>query len=699
MTGTQSARFRRRVAWRRALAALVPLVLIAVLALDRALPPDLARARAVSPVVVDAGGRPLRTFASPDDTWRLATRVDQVDPLYLAMLTTVEDRRFALHAGVDPLALVRAVAQWVRHGRVVSGASTLTMQTARLLAPRSRTVAAKLIEMVRALQLEARLSKERILGLYLTLAPMGGTLEGVRAGSLAWFGKEPRHLTPAEAALLVALPRAPSRLRPDRHPAAARRARDRVLDRALAAGLIDRAAWRAARAAPVPTVRRPMPFRAPLLARRLHAADPGALHIATPIDGRLQDDLAALAGRMAGELDPRASLAILVVDHRDRAVRAYVGSADFFDPARRGQVDLVTALRSPGSTLKPLLYALAFDENRLHPETLIRDVPTDFGGYAPANFRHRHLGEVSARTALQQSLNVPAVAVLEALGPARVAARLRRAGLTLRFGPDNGEAGLPLALGGVGVGLGDLTALYAALAGDGHVRPLVLRNDRPAPAGDPHALAGAVARAQVADILATGPRPGTVLADAARARARGIAYKTGTSYGFRDAWALGWDGRHVVGVWVGRPDGSPSPGRFGRNTAAPVLFAVFDRLAPVPIAGPPADTPERPPPALARFRRADRALAQADQSPPRITWPPHGGVLEVDMEGGPLALVAEGGRRPLRWLVDGRPVAGHPFRRQVSWTPPGLGFVTVTVIDADGRADRTRVRLVRPGAG
>ena len=677
-----------------ALALLLPAAGLGGLwAIDRAYPPDLQRARLAAQVVADREGRPLRIFLSPDEVLRLPAAAEEVDPRYLEMLVAYEDKRFYRHPGVDPLALLRAVGQLIRHGRVVSGASTLTMQTARLLEPRPRTLAAKLIEMGRALQLEWRYDKAEILGLYLTLAPFGGNIEGARAAGLSYLGPEPRHLSLAEAALLVALPQAPSRLRPDRFPEAARKARNRVLERVGEALALTPAELEAAKATPLAGGRRPLPFTAPHLAERLRRALPEAATIETTIDGRLQRRLEVLAKRRARSLGPAVSAAVLVVDGVDRSVLAYLGSADFHDPARAGQVDMVGALRSPGSTLKPVIYGLAFERGIAHPRTLVEDAPRVFGGYAPRNFGKTHHGLVSLSRALQLSLNVPAVAVLDRLGPVAFTEALRRHGLTLRF-PGEARPGLPLALGGVGTRLEDLARLYAALGRDGIVRPLKLTRDAK-PEGSSAILLGPAARAQVAQILAGAPRPqGFRPAPGAQRR---IAFKTGTSYGFRDAWALGFDDRYTVAVWLGRPDGTPSPGRFGFGTAAPLLFEVFGQLPPPE----PQDRRGRDlrnaaqdlPPGLRRLRPRGEVLADATApSAPRIVFPLDDSLLVLPPEGG-VQLQAAGGRGPYTWLVDGRPLGPMSRRKTANWRPAGPGFAEITLIDSRGRRDQTLVRV------
>src|SRR5580765_2269180 len=401
------------------------------------------------------------------------------------MLIATEDRRFAGHPGIDPLAALRALGQLARHRHVVSGASTLTMQAVRLLERRPRNLSSKLVEMAEALSLERHLPKDDILSLYLTLAPFGGNLEGVRAASLAYFGKEPSHLSPAEAALLVALPRSPDHLRPDRHPAAARLARDNVLLRMRERGVIPESVLSEARAEPIPQHRLALPFHAAHLAHAVHAADPHTEVQQTTIDPMLQRRVEALLRREAAALDPQATLAALVVDNRAREVITYVGNADFASVQRHGTLDMARAVRSPGSALKPFIYAMAFDRLIIHPETMLDDRRRYFGDYAPSDFDGHFQGEVSAREALQYSLNVPAVAVLERVGPSRFIAGLASCDIRLHVPQPTGEPGLAIALGGAGITLSDLAMLYAALSQNGEVAPLRYRADAASAAATP----------------------------------------------------------------------------------------------------------------------------------------------------------------------------------------------------------------------
>jgi penicillin-binding protein 1C len=665
------------------LAGLLAVLLGLVLGLDRLFPPDLSRLDHLSREVLDRDGRLLRAFTTPGGSWRFGVPPEAVSPSYLAMLMAVEDKRFWRHLGVDPLALARAAGQAMRHGRIVSGGSTLTMQVARLLEPRPRTLTSKLIEIFRSLQLEARLSKGEILAIYLTLAPFGGNLEGVRAASLAWYGKEPDRLSDAEAALLVALPQAPARLAPDTAPAAARAARDRVLARAEARGVLAPAAAAAARAAAVPRRRLAMPLLAPHLAERLVAEAASGEAVRTTLDLDLQARVERLLRSALRRLPAPINVAAIVVDHAAGEVRAWAGSGDYLGAARNGMIDLARAVRSPGSTLKPFVYGLAFDELKAHPASLIRDMPTRFNDFAPGNFDGGFDGDVTVREALRRSLNLPAVTLLERVGPIAFAERLAGAGIGLRLGADAVPPGLPIVLGGVGITLEDLVTGFAAIARGGVVRrPRRLVDEPPA---EPRRLLGERAAAEIAAILAEVPRP---LGFAERGQ--DIAFKTGTSYRYRDGWAIGFDGRHTVGVWLGRADGASCTSCNGPGGAAPLLLRLFRLLPEHPLALT-AERAATPPPALLRI---DRAPARRAAGGPVIAFPPEGAVVELRR--GALRLEVEGGERPFRWLVDGRPLPAPVWRRSTDWRPEGEGFASLTVLDARGRSAAAAVRVMLP---
>nr|WP_298684710.1 penicillin-binding protein 1C [uncultured Dongia sp.] len=680
---------------------LVLLAMVAGLVVDQIYPPFMGRLRDHSTLVLASDDSVLRAFATADGAWRFPAKTGEVDPKFLRYLKTFEDGRFGWHPGVDPLAVIRAGFQAATAGEVVSGASTLTMQTARLLEPRPRGLEAKAIEALRALQLTWRLGGEGVLDIYLTLAPYGGNLEGVRAASLGYFGKEPQYLTEAEAALLVALPQSPERLRPDRFPEAAKRARDKVLARLLAEGEIDQPSYETALAEKIPVRRMPALSDAPHLAERLRRALPNDAVIHTTIDHELQRRLQTLLLRRSVNLEPGATMAALVVANDGRRVLAYLGSANYFDRRQFGPIDMVSAVRSPGSALKPFIYGMAFDELVVHPDTIMVDQPMRFGDWAPENFDHMFRGEISAREALQLSLNLPAVTLMDAIGAPPFAQKLTDAGFPLHLPKDAGRPGLPIVLGGVGVTLEEMVALYASFSEEGQVRALNFLAGAPSAEAKP--FIGALGSYYVTRILEDTPPPASWLASGNRRQASRIAYKTGTSYGYRDAWAIGYTRDYTIGIWVGRPDGSFSGGRMGRDAAAPLLFEAFDQLPPSESAL--AGTP--PAGALlvgngglpANLRRYDSgpmmAAAQRAQNNLRIAFPLDGSTVPVAESDPllPLVLKAEGGNLPLRWLVNGKPVSSPPYLRQAQWDPDGKGAQRVTVIDAGGKSASAEIWL------
>ncbi|MBU3058196.1 MAG: peptidoglycan glycosyltransferase PbpC [Pseudomonas indica] len=565
------SKYWRSLIWRRPWLLWPLLALVALWSADRLFPlplpeDDLAR------VVLAEDGTPLWRFADRDGVWRYPVSAAEVSPYYLEALLTYEDRWFYSHPGVNPLALARAAWQNLRGGRVLSGGSTLSMQVARLLDPHERSLGGKLRQLWRTLQLEWHLSKDEILQLYLNRAPFGGTLQGVAAASWAYLGKPPSQLTRAEAALLAVLPQAPSRLRPDRHPERAQAARDKVLRRLAEFQVWPQDAVVEALEEPVFLAPRQEPRLAPLLARRLNVpGSPPLIH--TTLDAALQRRLEELLMGWRARLPERTSAAILVVEHESMKVRAYLGSVDIGDARRFGHVDMIAASRSPGSTLKPFLYGLALDEGLIHSESLLQDVPRRYGDYRPGNFAAGFTGPVSASEALATSLNLPAVQLLEAYGPKRFAGELRNAGVPLAL-PPLAEPNLAMILGGAGSRLEDLVSGYGAFARQGRTARLRFH---PGDALYERRLLSPGAAWIIRRILSGQARPDRD-PRAQLVQRPSLAWKTGTSYGFRDAWAIGVGPRHLIGIWIGRPDGTPVPGQFGLASAAPLLLQVHDLL-------------------------------------------------------------------------------------------------------------------------
>ncbi|MCO1334773.1 penicillin-binding protein 1C [Microbulbifer sp. OS29] len=551
---------------------LTPVVLLgALLLLDFIFPPPLPKEQDFARVVADRHGKPLRFFAGSRGVWRYPIGLEEVSPRFIEALLTYEDRHFYHHPGVNPLALLRAGIQYIRSGQIVSGGSTLTMQVARLLDPHRKTLPGKAKQMLRALQLEWHFSKREILELYLNLAPYGGNIEGVEAASRLYLRKSAADLTHAEAALLAVLPQAPSRLRPDRHPQRAQKARGKVLSRLRDFGIWSKNQVDRAELEKVYAERLTFPQNAPHLARRLVETISDREVIRTTIDGSIQRGLEDFLRDHIDGYPQKTSAAIVVLENSNLSVRAYVGASHFGDARRYGYVDMARAVRSPGSTLKPFLYGLAIDTDLIHSASLLSDAPRIYGDYRPENFHRGFSGPVSATAALQRSLNVPAVQLLEHYGPGRFAATLENAGLSLQF-PIGGKPNLSMVLGGVGTRLDQLTGIYAGLARGGQAAaPRYLPN---APLRERYLMSPEAAWITF-EMLASNRAGSRRWRNLVRQTKADIAWKTGTSYGYRDAWAIGVTPSYTVGVWVGRPDGTPLPGYYGSISATPLLNAVI----------------------------------------------------------------------------------------------------------------------------
>ncbi|MCE2571962.1 penicillin-binding protein 1C [Motilimonas eburnea] len=569
-----------KLAWLGGISLATGAALMALFALCHWLMPfDFAAKGQVSTTVYTEQGQILRQFTNQAGVYRIATQVDQVSPFYTQALLAYEDRYFYQHVGVNPVSLVRALFQHAYYGRVISGGSTITMQVARMFYPHQRTYLGKISQIFRALQLEWMLDKGQILNLYLTHTPMGGNIEGVQAASLRYFGKMAKDLSHTESALLVVIPQRPSLHRPDRHPQLALNARNKVLDRLLNFGVITPYQHDVMANEALSAKRRPLPQLTPLLARELQKKQIDSSinqgRITTTINQTLQADVNAVVEQRLSRLSPLLSIGILVMENASGHVLAYKGSADFNDAQRAGHVDMTKAVRSPGSTLKPFIYGMALDLGLVHSASLLTDTPRAFGDYRPANFSQGFIGAMRLDQALQTSKNVPAVQVMAAITPAYFADKLKQQGISLRVAEPN----LAIALGGNGSTLRELVTLYSALARQGKVAPPVftMANEQGLTDDNTHRAAPILSPAAawiIADTLAKIPPP-----DRAKpAWGRKISWKTGTSYGYRDAWAVGVSHDYTVGIWIGRPDGAPFVGQTGANQAGPLLFDTFDLL-------------------------------------------------------------------------------------------------------------------------
>ena len=642
---TKTAKFRETLTYPQGIIKKVlPLLLIVVLFVLANWCFPLPKARLhppVSQIVLDRNGEWLRAFLANDGMWRIAvnhqsSEVSKTTDAYSRLLhqaiLTSEDRWFYYHYGINPVSIVTAFYDNLKAGEVVRGGSTITMQLARLMEPKARNIPNKLIEMFRALQLEHTYSKSEILTFYFNMLPYGGNIVGTEAASRFYFNKSQNALSLGEAALLAAIPNAPERLRPDRFPENARKAREKVLNRLLARQQISEQQWQEAVQEPIPHKRHPLPFKAPHLSRMLVKENRwkkfGVTNLShqwktngriyTTIDAKVQETAARILSEYLVDIESKPSLrgshststgAIIVMGTQNRHVLAMVGSHDFFDRRALGQINGTLAPRSPGSALKPFVYALAMEEGLITPETLLFDVPVTYAGYEPVNYDGKYNGYVTARQALARSLNIPAVNINARLKNLTLHAFLKRAGIST-LAPAQ-KYGLSMVLGGCEVNLLELTTLYAGLANMGefgsyqltlprnssqpqeiseHSIPLNLngqltaeseRSERPESHFSQRLLRQETSFI-ITEMLTNSQLPtNTVKNPEAFERTMNlpkIAWKTGTSYGHRDAWCIGYSPTLTIGVWLGNFDGKGAPMLSGTDAATPIVFALFTAL-------------------------------------------------------------------------------------------------------------------------
>ncbi|WP_317171206.1 penicillin-binding protein 1C [Spirosoma utsteinense] len=563
------------------------LALLVALGLDSLFP--INTAVPYSTVITARDGSILHAFLSRDDKWRMYAELSDITPTLRDAILYKEDKYFYVHPGFNPVSMVRAAGRNLLAGRRTSGASTITMQTVRLLEPRRRTYLNKLIELGRAIQLELHYSKDEILQLYLNLIPYGGNIEGLKSASLLYFGKPPVLLSLAELTTLTIIPNRPSSLRLGVDNERVMQERNRWLNRFRTAHVYDETILIDALNEPLTAYRHEAPQLAPHLSRRLKAEQPGEPIIRSALSPGIQATAEQLVQNYANRIrvNDIHNAAVLIVDNQTQAVVAYVGSSDFRDPVDGGQVDGVRAIRSPGSALKPILYGLAFDAGIITPKTKLNDVPTNFSGYEPDNYDRQFNGPVTASFALANSLNIPAVSLLREMGTSALVSTLQKAGFST-VKRQAKDLGLSMILGGCGVTLEEMTRLYVGLANGGLVMPLTLTT----PSDPLHPARNGGQKRAVESVKILSPEAAYLITHTLTQITRPdlpnnfdnsyhlprIAWKTGTSYGRRDAWSIGYNRRYTIGVWIGNFSGVGVAELSGANTATPLLFQLFNAL-------------------------------------------------------------------------------------------------------------------------
>jgi penicillin-binding protein 1C len=530
-----------------------------------------------STLIVSSDKTLLHAFLTSDEKWRMYTDLEEITPELKKAIVFKEDKFFYLHPGVNPVAVARAIFNNIRSGKRTSGASTITMQVARLLQPKERTYLNKIRELFRAFQLELKFTKDEILQFYLNLVPYGSNIEGVKSASVIYLGKMPDHLSIGEIAALSIIPNRPVSLRPGINNERIVEERNKWLRRYRKAGLFRPKYIEDALTEPLDAYRHEVPRLAPHLAYRLKSQYPQYNIIHTSLDFELQQKTEKIVSEYSRRLyfQNIKNAVVLVVDNRSRKVIAYIGSADFNNTEDGGQVDGMQAIRSPGSTLKPFLYGIAFDKGLVTPKSIITDVPTSFSGYEPENYDEKFNGNITVERALASSLNVPAVKILYEIQPSTFIEKLIDGGCK-QIQLEKEHLGLSMVLGGCGVTLEELTGLYCSLANEGkYGRLCFLKSDSSI---SERQIISEESAFMITEILTQLKRPDLPLQWDNSLHTPKIAWKTGTSYGRRDAWSIGYNNKYTVGVWIGNFSGEGVPELSGAEKATPLLFQVFNAV-------------------------------------------------------------------------------------------------------------------------
>ena len=528
-----------------------------------------------STIITDNKGQVIHAFLTKDEQWRMKTELDEISPLLKKTIVEKEDKYFYYHPGINPVAMTRAFINNVFTGKRTSGASTVTMQVARMLQPKKRTVFNKFSEMFRALQLEVKYSKTEILQLYLNLVPYGGNIQGVKTASLLYFNKNPDHLSLAEITALSIIPNRPNSLVIGRNNELIVQQRNKWLQRFAKDGVFTDKEIQDALSEPLTAKKGTVPKMAPHLAYKLKQQ--GGDIIKTNIDINTQlktEKLVADYSRGLQFLNIK-NAAVVIINNSDHKIISYVGSANFYDTTDGGQVNGAAAIRQPGSTLKPLLYGLCMNNGLLTPKMIISDVAVNYNGYVPENYDQRFNGNVSMEYALAHSLNIPAVKMLNQLGKEKMIQALGQCNFK-QIKKDQQKLGLSMILGGCGTTLEELTGLFSVFANDGkYTRPKFLQDDS---LNETSKILSPAATFITNEILSTINRPDFPINWQATEHLPKIAWKTGTSYGRRDAWSIGYNKQYTIGVWVGNFSGQGIPELSGAQVATPLLFKIFNSV-------------------------------------------------------------------------------------------------------------------------
>ena len=649
--------------------------------------PDLRKLNDLSKVIKGDKGEVLRVYLNSKDKYRIPANFENLNKTYLEMLIEYEDKRFYKHIGFDPFAISRATFQYVKNREIHSGASTITMQLVRMLEPKDRNIFSKMSEVIKAVQLELKYSKKEILEMYLTLTPYGANIEGIEAASQFYFNKNSKELNKLEAALLVGLPQSPTYLRPDRYPERALKQRNKIINRVSENKKFQFSEWE--KTTKIFTAKRDYNLYVPHLTDKLVLNNKQSL-FETYIDMSLQNLNERTLLSYSDNFSKKTNLSAIVIENTTGKVISYIGSLDYFSQEKLGANNMVAAIRSPGSTLKPFIYAAAMDKNIIHSSTEINDDTYKSKNFTPLNFDKTFSGKVKVYEALQRSLNIPTVKVLEKIGVNNFLGILNKNKVNYVLPKKYHNPGLAIALGGIGISLEELGALYVALGNEGQYKKLrYFKNDLEE--NKEQFLFSKKTSKEITNILRKANSNSVNMQSDFLTNSYGIAHKTGTSYGYRDAFAFGYTPSHTIGVWVGRTDGTANAVRSGVQDATPVMFSLFENIKSLRTnkfetwTGYPAINMETP--------KAIKELKETREV--KITFPKPNSIFVLEKNNSlVLPLEAIKGQKPYIWMVNDKILSFYKKdvpMTDILWKPTNLGVNTLNVIDAEGYSDSIKV--------